>query len=150
MACLAWKCGEIGAILGSNKLKTPGVKDLALGALYSELTVGVPREIYPGERRVAQTPGKFCPPTWCADTKFMLKRNSRLSGVARRVCATLVRSRVPRRAPQVDVTVPFLIRTVLCGCADTVAKLVSLGFQVNVEAGAGAASGFTDDMVRVP
>lgn len=36
----------------------------------------------------------------------------------------------------------------MCVSAETVGKLASLGFRVNVEAGAGAAAGFSDDMVR--
>ena len=48
-----------GAISGAAAQGTPlggGFHDLARGIPYSELTIGVPKETYPHERRVAQTP----------------------------------------------------------------------------------------------
>lgn len=54
-------CGfsRSGAVLPSgSKNAAVGVKDLSIGVPYSDLIVGVPRELHPGERRVAQTPGE--------------------------------------------------------------------------------------------
>jgi hypothetical protein len=49
---------DIVAVFPAATPHVGGALDYTKGVAWSDLTVGVPRETYPGEKRVSQTPGE--------------------------------------------------------------------------------------------
>ena len=115
--------GAIGAPTAAAGSLGGSFHDLTKGVPYTELTIGVPKENYPNERLVQVfSLSPLVPHIIQIILIIMVLITARLFIV-----------RPHRRVAQTP---------------ETTAKFVKEGIKVNVEAGAGIAAGFSDEMVR--